>query len=191
MPLVKAGIATLALVCGSSCAAATATKPVAPAPEHAVEEAAAALVEAGAPRLCVHDAKDLAPCVEDCDRGVVSACIVVANRTERGDGVGRDLTRAVQLHERACELRDAPSCASAARMYASGRGVPPNRAKQLQLLASACMLGDAHACSLPAKAFASGADDVPRDERRAAQLRHAACVAGDSASCAEVERRPP
>ena len=146
--------------------------------------------EAGAPRVCVHDAKNLAPCTEDCDRGIVFACTVVAARTERGDGVVKDLTRAVHLHERACELHDAPSCVSAARMHATGRGVPPSRLRQVELLAVACMLGDAHACSIPAKAFASGTG-VARDERRAAELWQRGCASGDESACAEVEAATP
>lgn len=140
----------------------------------------------GAPRVCMHDAKDLAPCEEDCDRGLALACTVLAARTERGDGTTRDLTRAVHLHERACELRDPASCVSAARMHATGAGVPPSRAKQVDLLGAACKLGDALACSVPAKAFANG-NGVTRDERRAAELWERACAGGVAAACAEVD----
>jgi TPR repeat protein len=159
---------------------------------HATTEASGpspSIADAGAPRVCMHDAKDLAPCSEDCDRGIAFACTVVATRIERGDGVAKDLTRAVHLHERACELRDAPSCVTAARMHSSGRGVPPSRLRQIQLLSSACRLGDAHACSIPARSFAGGVD-VPRDERRAAELWQLGCAGGDDSACAEVEGAP-
>jgi len=140
----------------------------------------------GAPRACLHDAKDLAPCVEDCDRRLVFACTVLASRTERGDGAPRDLTRAVHLHERACELHDAASCVSAARMHAAGAGVPPSRARQVELLATACKLGDALACSMPARALASG-NGVPRDERRATELWERACTAGIASACEAID----
>ena len=148
------------------------------------------IAEAGAPRVCLHDAKDLAPCGEDCDRGIAFACTVVAMRIERGDGVPKDLTRAVHLHERACELRDAPSCVSAAHMHAIGNGVPPSRAKQVELLGTACTLGDAHACTVPAKAFAHGSG-VTRDERRAAELWQRACAGGVESACEQVESAAP
>ena len=191
LPLVL-GLALVLVLGGSaSCAPShrgtTAQSPLAPSPETAPGTSPS---DAGAPRACIHDAKDLAPCAEDCERGIVFACTVVAGRTERGDGIGKDLTRAVHLHERACDLGDAPSCVSAARMHASGRGVPPNRVTQIQLLAHACTLGDAHACSIPAKAFQTGTD-VPRDLRRAAELWQQACAAGDTAACAVIEGESP
>ena len=181
-------LVTLAAVVG--CASA----PVARSPEgpHAGEPASgpsSSIAEAGAPRICTHDSKDLAPCSEDCDRGIASACGVVATRIERGDGVPKDLTRAVRMHERGCELRDAASCVSAARMQASGAGVPPNRSKQVELLGAACTLGDALACAVPAKAFANGTG-VARDERRAAELWQRACAGGVASACEALEQPP-
>jgi hypothetical protein len=146
-------------------------------PSSSVEDAGAATV-----RACVRGAKDVAPCSEDCDRGIASACAILASRVERGEGVAKDPTRAASLHERACELGDAASCVVAARMHAGGLGVPPNRARQMELLVAACNLGDAFACVTPAKAFATGAG-VPRDERRAAELAARACAGGIESAC--------
>jgi TPR repeat protein len=172
------------------CAGDPATKPAeGPRTEQAVSGPAPSIVEAGGPRICVHDAKDLAPCSEDCDRGIAFACGVVAVRIEKGDGVPKDPTRAVRLHERACELRDAASCVAAARMHASGAGVPPSRARQVELLGTACLLGDVLACAVPAKAFANGAG-VARDEPRAAELWQRACAGGVATACEALERAP-
>ena len=134
------------------------------------------------PRICVQDAKDLTPCVEDCDRGIVSGCTASATRAEKE----RNLPSAVRLYERGCELHDAASCVSAARMVGSGAGVPPSRARQLELLASACLFGDALACNVPAKAYASG-NVVARDERRATELWGRACTSGVAAACAAID----
>lgn len=139
---------------------------------------------ADAPRVCAHGAKDFAPCVEDCDRGIVFGCTVAAARLERGDDL--NLPRAVKTYERACELRDAASCVAAARMYASGSGVPPSRARQVELLATACALGDALACAIPAKAYAKGSG-VPKDERRAKELREHACAGGAQDACDVID----
>jgi hypothetical protein len=138
--------------------------------------------DAGGVRACIHDAKDIAPCTEDCDRGIASACATLAARMERGTGIPRDLTRAATLHERACELRDPGSCVLAARMHASGTGVTPNRTKQMELLVAACTLGDASACSVAAKAFAAGAG-VNRDQTRAHELWERACTGGIETAC--------
>lgn len=152
---------------------------------------ASAVVDAGGPRVCVFDAKDLAPCAEECDHGIAFACMTLAARVERGgEGVPRDQPRAVVLHERACELKEAAACVSAARMHATGAGVPPSRAKQVELLAVACALGDAFACSIPAKAYATG-NGVVRDERRAHELWQRACAAGIESACTTIGEQPP
>ena len=175
---------------GPSCAPAmTSTTPGAPDPPHATDGASAPLVDSGAVRVCMHDTKDVAPCVEDCDRGIAFACTVVAQRLERGEGVAQDLTRAVRLQERACELRDATACVNAARMHVSGRGVPPSRQQQVELLGEACKLGDAAACATAARAFAMGSG-VPRDDVRASDLLRRACVNGLPSACEETEREP-
>ncbi len=179
-----------------SCAGAPAAKSTQGAESPHAEETAGGPsssmndVEAGAPRICVVDAKDLAPCSEDCDRGIAFACGVVATRIEHGDGAPKDLTRALRLHERACELREPASCVAAARMYERGAGVPPSRAKQIELLGTACALGDALACAVAAKAFANGTG-VTRDERRAADLLQRACAGGMATACEELERPSP
>ena len=194
MPAVKARIAArraitwLALMAASGCSPST---PEARSPGPAGD--ASALAPDGgdpdavaAPRICMHDAKDLAPCTEECDRGIALACTALALRVERGDGTPRDLTRAVHLHERACELRDAGSCVSAARMHASGAGVPPSRTRQVELLGVACKLGDALACSIPAKAYADGAG-VAHDEHRATELWERACAGGVASACEAID----
>lgn len=145
----------------------------------------AATADAGAPQGCLHDATDLAPCAEECDRGIASSCDLLATRAERGDGVPRDLTRAVVLHERACELKEAAACVSAARMHAAGTGVPPSRAKQVELLGVACRLGDTLACAIPAKAYATG-NGVTKDEQRARELWERACLGGDQVACEAI-----
>lgn len=139
-------------------------------------------MDAGSLRACAHDAKDVTPCMEDCDRGLASGCATLATRVEQGNGIARDLTRAVTLHERACELRDPSSCVVAARMHASGRGVVPNRARQMELLGLACTLGDPAACSIPARAFEGGVG-VTRDPRRAHDLWERACTGGIETAC--------
>jgi TPR repeat protein len=139
-------------------------------------------VDAGAPRTCLHDAKDLFPCLEECDRGIASACNLIATRFEHGGTIPRDSSRAVFFHERACDLKDAASCVSAARMHAAGSGVPPSRTRQVELLRAACLLGEPLACSVPAKAYASG-NGVGRDERRARDLFERACAGGIEAAC--------
>lgn len=187
MPAVKARIAPLIVSTACACSPGQpGTHPAGPLDTFATGGSSSSIADAGGPRVCMHDATDLAPCAEDCDRGIAFACTVLASRTERGDGVPRDLTRAVHLHERACELRDPASCVSAARMQASGSGVPPNRARQVELLAAACKLGDALACAVPANAFAKGTG-VPRDDRRASELWERACAGGVASACEHLD----
>lgn len=153
------------------------------APESPSDGGKSAPTDAGSgPRICVHDAKDLTPCTEDCDRGIGSGCATGATRAEKE----RHYPVAVRLYERACELHDAAACVSAARMVGSGAGVPPSRAHQLELLATACLLGDALACNVPAKAYATG-NGVAQDDRRATELWGRACTSGVPAACDAID----
>ena len=129
---------------------------------------------APAPSACVHDGKDPRPCSDECNHGIAASCVILATRSHD--------TWAVALYERACDLRDAPACATAARFHASGKGVPPNRVKQMELLAKACGFGQAESCSTPAKAFATG-NGVPHDERRARELWERGCGGGIETAC--------
>ncbi len=175
-------LGVLLVACGG---AKSAVRPgEAPSATSASTNGAVPGTEADAPRACAHGAKDFAPCVEDCDRGIVFGCTVAAARLERGEDL--NLPRAVKIYERACELRDAAACVAAARMHVSGAGVPPSRARQIELLATACGLGDALACAIPAKAYAKGSG-VPKDERRAKELREHACAGGAQDACDAID----
>lgn len=146
------------------------------AAETARRKTTEAAPDAGAftPRTCVHDFKDPRPCSEECDRGIATSCAILAGRSHD--------TWAVQLYERACDLRDASACTTAARFHASGKGVTPDRAKQMDLLTKACRFGQAESCSTPAKAFATG-NGVPRDERKATELWERGCSGGIESAC--------
>ena len=182
----KPGIAALcaaAVVWLLACAPATPEARSLGAPESLTDGGKSAPGDAGSgPRICVHDAEDIVPCSEDCDRGISSGCSIVAARNEKL----HHFPVAVRSYERACELHDPAACVSAARMVGSGAGVPPNRARQLELLATACLLGDALACNVPAKAYASG-NGVPQDERRATELWGRACTSGVPAACDAID----
>jgi TPR repeat protein len=160
----------------------------------AKDDVSASANDAGAPRACTFDAKDLAPCYEDCDRGVALACRLAADRLEHGgDGILHDPSRAVMLNERACELRDALGCTTAARLRGRGVGVRVDRLRQIELLARACNLGEGSACTIAARAFARGEPEkgVVADPGRAKTLWERACVAGVEEACATLDEATP
>lgn len=145
--------------------------------------------DAGAPRACAEGSDEdggagasVAPCVEDCDRGIALACRVAAERLERHE---HDPGRAVALLERACSLGDAAGCAGAARLVGRGVGTRPDRARQIELLSRACLLGDGLACAAPTRVFTLGDEraGIAKDPRRAASLREKACLAGIEEAC--------
>jgi len=191
--LVAAGLAVVGLT-AAACGAAPGRPGVAPEASHDAARRGSEGDDAGAVRPCLHDArdaKDLAACGEECDRGIASSCTLLAQRLERGDGIALDLPRAVRLEERACEvLQDPGACVNAARMHAEGRGVPPSRARQIELLAAACTLGDPFACVVPARALATGSG-VVRDPRRATDLWQRACAGGVERACEAIGEGAP
>ena len=192
--------ASFLAIAGCSAGTRTAT----PVPARPATPTMAEAVDAGLLSPCLPEGKDAAPCVEECNRGIAASCELLADRVTTGTGVPRDPTRALSLHERACELRDPAACVTAARMQGAGRGVAPNRQRQLELQVAACNLGDTTSCATAARAYAigtgipgrpgihgvpggPGVPGIPKDEARARALWQRACLGGDEPSCEEAE----
>jgi hypothetical protein len=65
---------------------------------------------------------------------------------ENGEGVEQDLSKAIELYEKACEGSYAPGYSSLGLMYENGRGVEQDLSKAFELYEKACELGDTFGC---------------------------------------------
>jgi len=142
---------------------------------------------------------DLAGAVAEYTRGCAldsgRACARLAQAHERGGEVPREPERAIELYERACELKAAIGCVGAARLLrTAAEGVDSARIEQLErravaLAADGCNDGEAQACALLGDAYRDGAG-VEKDVKRAARLYALGCKEGVEAACEGLKRLP-
>ena len=82
-----------------------------------------------------------------CDSGDMIACHVFGLMYQVGDGVPRDLARAVELFQRACDGGGTQGCNHLGLMYHAGVGVARDVARAMSLFEQACQGGEPAACS--------------------------------------------
>jgi TPR repeat protein len=132
-----------------------------------------------------------AQCRKGCDEDDPDRCFTLAGSYFGQHGVMGDHAHADQLYARAatlyeplCAKGDAHACMRLALMGDHGLGVPESKLDAAATYAKACDLGDAESCEEAAKHYSGHDKDVPKDEKRAADLAHKACVAGRATGCA-------
>jgi uncharacterized protein len=141
------------------------------------------------------EAKAAAIFQDACDRRVDSddihsaengarACSLLGALHLAGDGIPKDLEKALQLSLLGCERHDAFGCFNVSAIYTAGSGVPADRAKAAQYLDLACQAGDGEGCYDLAIAYEKG-NGVAADRRRGADLRRKACELGYASACAK------
>ena len=83
-----------------------------------------------------------------CDDGDMIACNIFGLMYETGEGVRRDLARAVGLYQRACEGGALVGCTNLGLMYEAGAGVTQDSARAVGLYQVACEGGEMLGCGL-------------------------------------------
>ena len=145
------------------------------------------------------EASDLTAAVAEYTRGCAldsgRACAKLAAMHERGAEVAREPARALELYERACELKAATGCIGAARLLAAAPDggnsaqIEPLERTAAALAAQGCNDGEAQACALLGDAYRDGAG-VEKDVKRAARLYALGCKEGVEAACEGLKRLP-
>jgi hypothetical protein len=110
------------------------------------------------------------------------ACTNLANMYREGDQVPKDIKRAVELDEQACDHGSMEGCANLAQMLANGIGVPKSLQRAVELDEQACDNGVMRGCANLAQMLENGIG-VPKNLGRAVRLFERECDHGDSALC--------
>jgi TPR repeat protein len=92
-------------------------------------------------RLAAPDLLDRA-----CQQGWADACIRVASDYIAGNGVARDVPRAIAAFERACDLKSWQACADLGAMLQKGDGTAVDAERGRNYLRRACEGGVRSAC---------------------------------------------
>ena len=114
-------------------------------------------------------------------------CAQEAERYERGDGVERDMDRALVLYERACRRELWKACTILGYLLEGGHGAPRNARRATALYELACAGGERVACSNLGLFYLDG-HGVQRSPRRAASLFSKSCELGHGTGCVHLAR---
>ena len=126
-------------------------------------------------------------CDEACDDGDAASCGLLAALVERGEGAPRDVARAAQLYQRACDGGDLPGCVGLGQVHRAGRGgLARDPARAVVLFQRACDGGLARGCAQLGEAYRDGVGGLGRDLVRAAALFQSGCDGGDPRSCRDL-----
>jgi TPR repeat protein len=130
-------------------------------------------------------------CKRGCDDGDPDRCFTLAGSYLGEHGVVPDHARAEELYARSialyeplCDGGSAHACARLAVLQDHGLGTSESKPKATASYERACELGDAESCEEAAKRYSGRDKDLPKDEKRSAQLAHKACSAGRAVGCA-------
>lgn len=127
---------------------------------------------------------------QDCDDGQIPRCLSFAISLKTGNGVERDLERAVHLFDRVCASGDPSGCWYLGGAYKRGQGVPEDLARAASLHRQACDANYANGCVDLAFAHVHGYG-VPQDLTTAITLFDKACTLGTACDHADHYRQQP
>ncbi len=117
-----------------------------------------------------------------CDAGEAAACGALASAQLRGEGVPRDVGRALALFEKACDLADLRACSYAAHLKLSGmQGVAKDSAGAARLATKACDGEVLEGCTTLAVVLMSRS--AREDQDRARTLLKKSCDGGEVNAC--------
>jgi hypothetical protein len=120
-----------------------------------------------------------------CDAGDGLGCTYLAFSYDMGEGVSKDIAKAVDLYRKACDIEDSGGCYWLGYAYANGVGLRKDEIQAARLFRKACDMGEPSGCSLIGYAYAIGAG-LRKDEIQAAELYRKACDMGGGLGCSNL-----
>jgi ankyrin repeat protein len=118
----------------------------------------------------------------NCAAGDDLDCQELGKAYEEGDGVEKDLGKALAYFTRSCEAKSAWSCSMVGSFHASGRGVAEDLAEASRWFERACDGGHGWSCNRLGEMVRDG-EGVAKDPKRALSLFEMACQAQDAKGC--------
>jgi TPR repeat protein len=120
-------------------------------------------------------------------------CDSLASDFEKGNGVPKDLGRAVELRARGCKLGFKIGCAFLGWMYVEGTGVAIDEAKGVALMEAGCSEGDLFdtgPCEWAAD-YLIQPEFANYDPAKAKRLYQMACRGGRGSACEKLATPKP
>jgi TPR repeat protein len=122
-----------------------------------------------------------------CDASVLAACTNLAAQYELGEGVARDIGRAVALFTTGCDGQEPRACYNLGRLYVHGaEGLAKDAKKGTPFLEKACGKAEAAGCYELGLVHYLGKTTGDKDFARALPAFDAGCKGGHAESCANL-----
>ena len=120
--------------------------------------------------------------LEKCQDGDFKICSELGKAYYYGNGVTKDINKAIQLYEKACDGGAMEGCLNLGVVYQDGEGVTKDLYKSAQLCQKACDGGLMEGCVKLGLAYIRG-EGVTKDFNKAVQLYQKACDGGEMKGC--------
>jgi len=121
-----------------------------------------------------------------CTGGSWEACEHLGNIYLGDHGVAQDISRAVALYSKACDISSA-GCVNLGGMYQGGNGVVQDRPKAAILYSKACDGGSADGCYFLGMMYIIG-EGIDKNEERARELLKKSCSMGNQSGCDDLKK---
>jgi hypothetical protein len=122
-----------------------------------------------------------------CNLNDLDGCSYLAGLYERGEGVGRNVEKAINIHRRVCEAGAAIGCNALGYVYYLGKGgTPKSIPRAMSLFKQACDLDPRAGCDSLGDIYALGGDGVTKDDTQAVALYKKGCDGGNPGACLEL-----
>jgi len=119
---------------------------------------------------------------KECNQGDAAACTMLGILYAKGDGVAKDIQRAIELYRKACDAGDAWGCSNLAFKYKNGNGLEKDMKQAATLFEKACLAGNGQSCNEAGRLYERG-NGVTKDQRRAVYFYEKGCRQENWDSC--------
>lgn len=127
-----------------------------------------------------------------CDKGDPEACGRAGWLLHDGQGIAPNALHAFEYFRKACDRNDPRGCHGLGLAYVSGSPIPRDLVRAVSILEKSCHANEARACVALAKVFQEGhGAELPKDERRAAELYGTGCKLGLADCCFAAGKLAP
>lgn len=118
-----------------------------------------------------------------CDQDDAVACRALGNTYNHTS----EFTKALDVFEKGCDLKDGPSCISAAEVYVAKDEAKADMKKALSYVEKSCGFGYPEGCLSLGIVYFNGYEPIAKNEKKAREYLDKACKLGLDVSCEELE----
>ncbi|MGM0555278.1 MAG: tetratricopeptide repeat protein, partial [Myxococcota bacterium] len=141
----------------------------------------------GCPPATLEDDQRVEWLTSACEDGEQPACGILSGHVLTGRGVAKDVERARELAQRACDAEAWSGCNTLGLLYLQGDSTTADPERARTFFSRACDNDDGEACKNLALMYARGLGG-DEDQERALQLYRRSCELGFQPACKVVER---